>query len=324
MPAAAIRASGSASTLPTERATPTTAARASPPMRAAPATRCARRPLRRGRRDLRTQPARRSASASTSRTWRCCRGGAAAASRSARRRPRRSLRGAVRALRARGEIVVAELRRSRRRRKAPARRPVAVGRTLGDRAALKPAPPFPSHSPADRPLELCCTNVSHGRNTAIRPGRNVVVVGTQWGDEGKGKVVDWLTEHAQGVVRFQGGHNAGHTLVIGGRKTVLQPDSVGHPARRRALPTSATASCCRSVARCCRRSASSRRPASRCARAFPISPSVPADPAVSTSPLDQAREARDGRRRQDRHHRHAASARPTRTRSRAARCACRT
>ena len=51
--------------------------------------------------------------------------------------------------------------------------------------------------------------------------KNVVVIGTQWGDEGKGKVVDWLTDHAQGVVRFQGGHNAGHTLVIGGRKTVL-------------------------------------------------------------------------------------------------------
>ncbi|HXR57668.1 MAG TPA: adenylosuccinate synthase [Casimicrobiaceae bacterium] len=52
--------------------------------------------------------------------------------------------------------------------------------------------------------------------------RNVVVIGAQWGDEGKGKVVDWLTESAQGVVRFQGGHNAGHTLVIGGRKTVLR------------------------------------------------------------------------------------------------------
>ena len=52
--------------------------------------------------------------------------------------------------------------------------------------------------------------------------KNVVVVGTQWGDEGKGKVVDWLTDHAQGVVRFQGGHNAGHTLVIGGQKTALQ------------------------------------------------------------------------------------------------------
>ncbi len=50
----------------------------------------------------------------------------------------------------------------------------------------------------------------------------MVVVGTQWGDEGKGKVVDWLTTHAQGVVRFQGGHNAGHTLVIKGIKTALQ------------------------------------------------------------------------------------------------------
>jgi adenylosuccinate synthase len=53
-------------------------------------------------------------------------------------------------------------------------------------------------------------------------GRNVVVVGTQWGDEGKGKVVDWMTDHAEGVVRFQGGHNAGHTLVIKGVKTALQ------------------------------------------------------------------------------------------------------
>ena len=45
--------------------------------------------------------------------------------------------------------------------------------------------------------------------------KNIVVVGTQWGDEGKGKIVDWLTDQAQGVVRFQGGHNAGHTLVVG-------------------------------------------------------------------------------------------------------------
>ncbi|MEO8526465.1 MAG: adenylosuccinate synthase [Caldimonas sp.] len=55
-----------------------------------------------------------------------------------------------------------------------------------------------------------------------KSGRNVVVVGTQWGDEGKGKVVDWLTDHAEAVVRFQGGHNAGHTLVIRGVKTALQ------------------------------------------------------------------------------------------------------
>ncbi len=52
--------------------------------------------------------------------------------------------------------------------------------------------------------------------------KNVVVIGSQWGDEGKGKIVDWLTDHAHGVVRFQGGHNAGHTLVIGGRKTILR------------------------------------------------------------------------------------------------------
>ncbi len=52
-------------------------------------------------------------------------------------------------------------------------------------------------------------------------GKNVVVIGTQWGDEGKGKVVDLLTDKADAVVRFQGGHNAGHTLVVGGHKTVL-------------------------------------------------------------------------------------------------------
>jgi len=52
-------------------------------------------------------------------------------------------------------------------------------------------------------------------------GKNVVVVGTQWGDEGKGKIVDLLTDRAAAVVRFQGGHNAGHTIVIGGEKTVL-------------------------------------------------------------------------------------------------------
>ena len=52
-------------------------------------------------------------------------------------------------------------------------------------------------------------------------GKNVVVVGMQWGDEGKGKIIDLLTERCAAVVRFQGGHNAGHTLVINGEKTVL-------------------------------------------------------------------------------------------------------
>jgi adenylosuccinate synthase len=62
----------------------------------------------------------------------------------------------------------------------------------------------------------------------------VVVVGTQWGDEGKGKLVDWLTERAHGVVRFQGGHNAGHTLVINGVKTALHliPSGIMRPGVR--------------------------------------------------------------------------------------------
>jgi len=66
---------------------------------------------------------------------------------------------------------------------------------------------------------------------SVTTGRNVVVVGTQWGDEGKGKLVDWLTESAQGVVRFQGGHNAGHTLVINGVKTALNliPSGIMRP-----------------------------------------------------------------------------------------------
>ena len=74
-------------------------------------------------------------------------------------------------------------------------------------------------------------------------GKNVVVLGTQWGDEGKGKIVDLLTEHAAAVVRYQGGHNAGHTLVIDGEKTVLH-----------LMP-------------CCARSPSWKRKAYRCASA---------------------------------------------------------
>jgi adenylosuccinate synthase len=61
-------------------------------------------------------------------------------------------------------------------------------------------------------------------------GKNLVVIGLQWGDEGKGKVVDLLTDRAHAVARFQGGHNAGHTLVIGGKKTVLSliPSGILH------------------------------------------------------------------------------------------------
>ena len=60
--------------------------------------------------------------------------------------------------------------------------------------------------------------------------KNIVVIGAQWGDEGKGKIVDWLAEECAGVVRFQGGHNAGHTLVVNGKKTVLRliPSGILH------------------------------------------------------------------------------------------------
>src|SRR3990172_6686868 len=63
--------------------------------------------------------------------------------------------------------------------------------------------------------------------------RNVVVIGAQWGDEGKGKVVDILSADAEVIVRFQGGNNAGHTLVVDGEKTVLHhiPSGILHPGK---------------------------------------------------------------------------------------------
>ena len=64
---------------------------------------------------------------------------------------------------------------------------------------------------------------------------NVVVVGAQWGDEGKGKIVDWLSEQADIVVRFQGGHNAGHTLVIDGDNLQAGAAAVGRGAAGEAL-----------------------------------------------------------------------------------------
>ncbi len=64
---------------------------------------------------------------------------------------------------------------------------------------------------------------------------NVAVIGAQWGDEGKGKIVDWLSERAEVVVRFQGGHNAGHTLVIGNQTYKLRPAAVRRGARGQAL-----------------------------------------------------------------------------------------
>jgi adenylosuccinate synthase len=73
--------------------------------------------------------------------------------------------------------------------------------------------------------------MSHHEQRIGNMAKNVVVVGTQWGDEGKGKIVDWLTDNAQGVVRFQGGHNAGHTLVVGDKeyKLNLVPSGIVRP-----------------------------------------------------------------------------------------------
>ncbi|HOM99742.1 MAG TPA: adenylosuccinate synthetase, partial [Acidobacteriota bacterium] len=63
---------------------------------------------------------------------------------------------------------------------------------------------------------------------------NVIVVGAQWGDEGKGKIVDLLTEQFDVVARSQGGHNAGHTVIIGNRKFILHlvPSGILHPGRQ--------------------------------------------------------------------------------------------
>ncbi len=97
-------------------------------------------------------------------------------------------------------------------------------------------------------------------------GQSVVVLGAQWGDEGKGKIVDLLTQDIGAVVRFQGGHNAGHTLVISGKKTVLhlipsgilRDDALCLIGNGVVLPPGRAAR---------RKSASSRRAASKCVRA---------------------------------------------------------
>ena len=63
---------------------------------------------------------------------------------------------------------------------------------------------------------------------------NVAVIGSQWGDEGKGKIVDWLSEKADVIIRFQGGHNAGHTVHIGNRKFILKlvPSGILRPGKK--------------------------------------------------------------------------------------------
>ena len=129
--------------------------------------------------------------------------------------------------------------------------------------------------------------------------RNVVVIGTQWGDEGKGKIVDWLTDHVAGVVRFQGGHNAGHTLVINGHKTILRliPSGILHPAGE-VLHRQRRGGLARGAHDRDRRARARRH---RCGEAIAHLRGLPAHPSVPRGHRPGAR-ARQGRG-QDRHHR---------------------
>ena len=146
---------------------------------------------------------------------------------------------------------------------------------------------------------------------------NVAVIGAQWGDEGKGKVVDWLASRAEIVVRFQGGHNAGHTLVVGNQtyKLSLLPSGAGarqarhHRQRRGDRPGGAAG----------RDRPRARAGAGRLAGHAAHRRERDADPAGARRARPRARGGAG--RAQDRHHRAAASARPTRTRSPAARSA---
>ena len=296
-------------------ATPTTAARASRVYARGVERRArARRPLRRGRRGVRPQPA---GGRLQPRPEGACRSWSpAAAARAAIRAPW----GEDAALRARS----ARLREQRRDRGLRAARPRARRRRSSTATASwsRVDGQWVVRALLTRRLRLEATDHRHAAD-ATRRGRNVVVVGTQWGDEGKGKVVDWLTDHAQGVVRFQGGHNAGHTLVIKGVKTALQLIPSGimrdgvrllHRQRRRRRSDAPA-----------RRDRAARGDRPRRALAPVHQRIVPADPAVPRRGRQGARgAARDAAAPARSAPPARASARPTRTRSRAARCACRT
>ena len=201
----------SASTSPTCAATTTTAAWCSPPIATASADAVgARRPLRRGRRGVRPR-----AAGDRLHAWTCA-----------------SLRGC------RDER--ASILRRRRDAAAARSRAARAGEVVRCRA----------QAPDVRLRPRLVARWQRQERDETQHGKNVVVIGTQWGDEGKGKIVDWLTDSAQGVVRFQGGHNAGHTLVIDGKKTVLHLIPSGILRDERRCATSATAWCCRRR-RCC-------------------------------------------------------------------------
>ena len=129
---------------------------------------------------------------------------------------------------------------------------------------------------------------------------NVAVVGAQWGDEGKGKVVDWLSERADVVVRFQGGHNAGHTLVIGDNtyKLSLLPSGVVRPGKLGVIGNGVVVdpwALCDEIQQDRRpgRHREPREPARRRER----------DPHPAAAPRARRHPRGGGRRQQDRHHR---------------------
>ena len=184
-----------------------------------------------------------------------------------------------------------------------------AGRNRGLRAARarqrdRRIPLRPRARRARRPVDQVATHLKSkkAKIMSVTTGRNVVVVGTQWGDEGKGKLVDWLTESAQGVVRFQGGHNAGHTLVINGVKTALAPDPQRHHAAgRQVLHRQRRGAVGGQAVRGNRRAGEGRR---RSALAPAHQRGLPADPAVPCRARHRARGlSRKGRHREDRHHR---------------------
>jgi hypothetical protein len=130
-------------------------------------------------------------------------------------------------------------------------------------------------------------------------GKFVVVIGTQWGDEGKGKIVDLLTERAVAVARFQGGHNAGHTLVIGGEKTVLSliPSGILRPQVACLIGNGVVLS----LEALLRESQMLARQGRAGVRAAAHRAELPADPAVARRARPRAREgARRQRHRHDR------------------------
>ena len=130
---------------------------------------------------------------------------------------------------------------------------------------------------------------------------NVVVIGAQWGDEGKGKIVDWLSLEADVVVRFQGGHNAGHTLVIDGKtyKLALLPSGIVRPGKLSIIGNGVVLDPHHLVDEidqvCASRASRFRRTISRSPKTSPLILSLHRE-------LDAHRENRRDRRDEDRHH----------------------